>query len=101
VQRACEAVLSVLPLDADGGPPVAYMQVGGRPAGFVSAVQRSVFEWMAAHRLPSTAEAEPLERFAFYDRVRSSARAIVVTGELQPYANFVFRKGVITQALVP
>jgi L-fucose mutarotase len=98
LQRACEAVLSVLPLDADGGPPACYMQVSGRPEGFVSAVQRGVIEWMASHDLCEAAQA--IERFAFYDRVRSSARAIVVTGELQPFANFIFRKGVIAQALV-
>jgi L-fucose mutarotase len=100
LQRACEAVLSVLPLDADGGPPVGYMQVSGRPEGFVSAVQRGVIEWMAAHDIARRPQAQAIERFAFYDRVRSSARAIVVTGELQPFANFIFRKGVIAQALV-
>jgi L-fucose mutarotase len=42
---------------------------------------------------------EAIERFAFYDRVRE-AHAIVLTGELQPYANFVFKKGVIGEALV-
>ena len=98
LQRACEAVLSVLPLDADGGPAACYMQVSGRPEGFASAVQRGVIEWMASQDIRENAQA--VERFAFYDRVRSSARAIVVTGELQPFANFIFRKGVIAQALV-
>ena len=39
-----------------------------------------------------------MERFAFYDRVRN-AFAIVQTGELQPWANFIFKKGVIAEAL--
>ena len=42
---------------------------------------------------------ERVERFAFYDRVLK-AHAIVLTGEPQPYANFVFKKGVIGEALV-
>jgi L-fucose mutarotase len=40
-----------------------------------------------------------LDRFAFYERVQR-AHAIVLTGELQPYANFVFKKGVIGEPLV-
>jgi L-fucose mutarotase len=39
-----------------------------------------------------------VERHAFYEPVRQ-AYAIVQTGELQPYANFLFRKGVLGTAL--
>ena len=39
-----------------------------------------------------------MERFAFYERVKK-AYAIVVTGELQPYGNFLLRKGVIGDTL--
>ena len=46
--------------------------------------------------LPSQAEA--VERFAFYERVKR-AYAIVVTGELQPWGNFILRKGVIGDTL--
>lgn len=99
LQRACEAVLSVLPLDADASQPVAYMHVSGQPAGFASAVQRGVIDWIEACGVAQREQCEAVERFAFYDRVRS-ARAIVQTGELQPYANFLFRKGVIADALV-
>jgi L-fucose mutarotase len=42
--------------------------------------------------------AEPVERFAFYERVKK-VYAIVVTGELQGYANFILRKGVIAEPL--
>jgi L-fucose mutarotase len=41
-----------------------------------------------------------VERFAFYERVRN-AHAIVQTGELQPYANFILKKGVIGESLEP
>jgi L-fucose mutarotase len=43
---------------------------------------------------------EAMERFAFYERARA-AFAIVQTGELQPWANFILKKGVIAQALRP
>jgi L-fucose mutarotase len=39
-----------------------------------------------------------MERFSFYERVKR-AHAIVLTGELQPYANFLLKKGVIGEAL--
>ena len=42
VQRACEALLSLLPLDAMVAQPVAYMQVGDTPPGYRSALQRQV-----------------------------------------------------------
>ena len=44
--------------------------------------------------------AEPIERFAFYERTKQ-AFAIVLTGELQPFGNFLLRKGVIGDALRP
>ena len=44
------------------------------------------------------AQVEAVERFAFYDRVRG-AQAIVLTGELQPYANVILKKGVISELL--
>lgn len=100
LQRTCEAVLSLLPLDADVEQPVAYMLVSGRPADYASAVQRGVIGWLGKQSLATPAQCQGIERFAFYDRVRG-ARAIVQTGELQPYANFLFRKGVIADALVP
>jgi L-fucose mutarotase len=44
-------------------------------------------------------QVQAIERFAFYDRVLK-AHAIVLTGEPQPSANVVFKKGVIGEALV-
>ena len=41
-----------------------------------------------------------LAGFAFYERVKQ-AYAIVVTGELEPWGNFLLRKGVLGQALRP
>lgn len=98
VQRACEAVLSLLPLDAAVGQPVAYMKVCDTPDGYCSGLQRAVIGALAAAGTAAPAQCEPMERFAFYDRVKN-AFAIVHTGELQPYANFILKKGVIGEAL--
>jgi len=91
--RACAAVLSVLPLDDAVPRPVAYMQVSGTADGYRSALQREILD-------PLGAQCEAVERFAFYDRVRG-AYAIVQTGEMQPFANILFKKGVIADALRP
>lgn len=95
MRDACAAVLSVFPLDEFVDQPVAYMQVGDTAPGYRSALQREVI----ANIGPAASElCEPLERFAFYERV-GRAFAIVQTGERQAWANFVFKKGVIAEVL--
>ncbi|MDE3010609.1 MAG: RbsD or FucU transport [Pseudomonadota bacterium] len=92
--RACEAILSVLPLDDDLLQPAAYMQVTGSAPDFRTPVQSAVVA--AVQRLagrPATA-CEAVERFAFYTRA-AQAVAVVQTGELTPFANFLFAKAVI------
>lgn len=96
--RACAAVLSVLPLDDKVAQPVAYMKVCDSPAGYASALQRRVLDLLDSTRSASPAQCEATERFAFYERVKR-AHAIVQTGEMQPYANFLFKKGVISEPL--
>ena len=98
VAQACAALLSVLPLDDDVTQPVAYMQVSDTPPGYRSALQRDVIAALEARGDARPGQCEALERFAFYDRV-AGACAIVQTGEMQPYANFVFKKGVLADAL--
>jgi L-fucose mutarotase len=88
LQRACAAVLAVFPLGTAAEQPVAFMKVGDTPDGYVSPLQRAVMA------LCEPGEGEAVERFAFYERVKQ-AYAIVQTGEMQPYANFIFKKGVI------
>ena len=41
-----------------------------------------------------------MERYAFYERTRQ-AQAIVITGEAQPFGNFILRKGAIGDNLRP
>jgi len=98
VLRAAQAVLSLLPLDESAAQPVSFMQVSDTPAGYRSALQRDVITRLAAAGFAQQAQFEAVERFAFYDRVHA-AYAIVHTGEMQPFANFIFKKGVICDAL--
>ncbi len=100
MRDACAAVLSLLPLDAMVAQPVAYMQVGDTPDGYRSALQREVIGELVMRGDALDAQCEATERFAFYERARG-AFAIVQTGELQPWANFIFKKGVIAAALRP
>ncbi len=99
VARVCQAVLSVFPLDSFVDQPVAFMQVGDTAPGYVSAVQREVLALLKAAPDTQAVQAQGMERFAFYERVRS-AYAIIQTGDLQPYANFLFKKGVIAHTLL-
>lgn len=98
VQRTCEAVLSLLPLDANVAQPVAYMKVCDTPLGYLSALQRRAIARFAELGVASAAQCEAVERFAFYERAQR-AHAIVQTGELQPYANFILKKGVLGEVL--
>ncbi|MEZ5705707.1 MAG: RbsD/FucU domain-containing protein [Burkholderiaceae bacterium] len=95
--RVMKAVASVLPLAQDVQYPVAFMRVCGREADFQSAVQREALAVLEGEGLRAD-QAEPVERFAFYERVRT-AYAIVVTGECQPWSNFLLRKGVLGEPL--
>jgi len=41
-----------------------------------------------------TGEILKIERFAFYERVKQKAFAVVVTGETRKYGNVILKKGV-------
>ncbi|GEM49092.1 RbsD/FucU family protein [Deinococcus cellulosilyticus] len=93
LQRACEAILSVFPLDP-AERPVGYMKVCNTPEGHLNGAQQDVLNVLA--RLDIQPEhCEPTERFAFYERTQR-AYAFVVTGELRTYANFCFKKAVVS-----
>ena len=98
IERATEAVLSLLPLDAAVEQPVAYMHVSEQGPGWQSALQRRVIQLLSRCGWAEPAQCAPMERFSFYERTRR-AYAIVLTGELQPYGNFIFKKGVIGEPL--
>ncbi len=97
--NAIEAVSSLFPLAADVTQPVAFMAVSGEADSYRSALQREVIALITPELLPGQS-VEAVERFVFYERARA-AYAIVVTGELQPFGNFILRKGVIGENLRP
>lgn len=97
--QALKAIGALLPLAADVAHPVAFMQVCGTEPPYLSALQREVLDLLEGSLLPGQ-QAESIERYAFYERVRGVC-AIVVTGELQPFGNFILRKGVIGETLRP
>lgn len=96
---AVQAVSSLLPLATDVAHPAAFMAVVGESDSYRSALQREVIALLAPALLPGQS-VEPVERFAFYTRARA-AYAIVLTGEKQPFGNFILRKGVIGENLRP
>ena len=94
-----QAIPSVLPLASDVTHPVAYMRVSEQPDDYRSALQRDVLAQVSPLLLVGQS-AEGVERYAFYERTRQ-AFAILVTGEAQPFGNFILRKGVIGDNLKP
>ncbi|MCE3604143.1 RbsD or FucU transport [Massilia sp. P8910] len=94
--RTCAAVLSVFPLDLPG-QPVAFMAVGDQPPHYRSPLQQDVIALCASAAQAGPGQCQAVERFAFYELVKR-AYAIVQTGEMQPYANFLFSKGVLAAA---
>ena len=89
--RVARAVLSVLPLDTFIDQPMATMAMVDTPE-VVPDVQQEVLE-LATEADRREIGMEQVERFAFYERSRR-AFAIVQTGELRPYGNVIFTKGV-------
>jgi L-fucose mutarotase len=94
-----KAITDLLPLATDVDHPVAYMQVSDKPEDYQSGLQREVLAQVNP-LLQDGQSAEGLERFAFYDRAHT-AFAVVLTGEKQPFGNFILRKGVIGDNLRP
>ena|SRR5450830_212755 len=97
--QTVQAVNSVLPLAADVAHPVAFMQVSGTQSPYLSELQREVLSILTPELLTGQTP-EAVDRFDFYDRARA-AYAIVLTGERQPFGNFILRKGVIGENLRP
>ncbi len=92
--RASKALLSVFPLDSAVEQPVAFMKVCDTPEDYTSPVQLAVIVLLENAGMAEPGQCEAMERFHFYERVKH-AYAIVQTGESAPYANFIFKKGVI------
>lgn len=90
--RALSAVLSLLPLDTFVDSPVAVMAVVGSPAEVPPPVRD--FQTIVDRTMGRPVRLAVIERFAFYERVRS-AFAVLATGERRFYGNVIVTKGVI------
>lgn len=97
--RACQAVLSVLPLDQDLKHPIAHMKVCHTAPGYRNEAQQEVVDYLNQKGYQDS-QVEAIERFDFYKRL-DEAQVIVQTGDLRPYANFMFYKGLITAYKTP
>jgi L-fucose mutarotase len=94
--RAAQAVLSVLPLTIASERPVTYMHATELPKGEVNSAQQAVLDLLASDATTKALPAHACDRFDFYEEAKK-AYVIVQTGEMAPYANFIFKKGVIAQ----
>ena len=97
--HAVQAINSLLPLAADVDHPVSFMQVSGTRSPYLSELQREVLDSLTHDPLPGQ-RAEPLGRLEFYDRARA-AYAVILTGERQPFGNFILCQGVVSDNLRP
>lgn len=95
IDRAVEAILSVLPVDDFEPEPLRRMLVVGNPLD-IPAVQGEV-QNVIDGALGRAAPMVGVERFAFYDAARKSF-AVVQCGDPRPYGCFLIRKGVIAGA---
>lgn len=89
---AARAILSVLPIDSFIAEPVAGMAPVDDPEA-VPQVQADVLALVEAAE-GRRVGCERVERFAFYQRVRS-AFAVVLTTEARPYGCVLLTKGVV------
>jgi L-fucose mutarotase len=87
-----EAILKLMPLDAFVTETAFYMrQVHAPDEPAPICVE---FEGLVKHYGAGKFGVTPLERFAFYDRVRTCF-AVVATAERRLYGNLILKKGVL------
>lgn len=83
-----DAILTLMPLDTYQQPVYLMEKVPGD--------QTETPNWDEYRQVVekySDAKIEHIERFAFYERMRS-ASAVVVTADPRPYGNIILKKGV-------
>ena len=93
---AVSAICSVLPLDFFVESQAAYMspQPGvAMPEAGVEVIH-DMKAAMVQHNTANDINAQPLDRFAFYEEARTCF-AVVQTAERRPYGNAILTKGVI------
>ena len=90
VAQLLDGILPLFELDSYA-PPLIMMQ----PVPSDSLDPQVEIDYMEAIRnhVPEAPAPQRIERFAFYDRVRT-VHAIVMTGELRKYGNLILKKGI-------
>lgn len=93
VPEILDAILTLMPLDSYVPKPVTLMQVTpGDPVA--TPIWDEYREIVAKHEPNLDDPVEEMERFAFYDKVKS-AYCVIQTSEAALYANVILQKGVI------
>ncbi len=92
VPDVLRAVLKLFPLDSYVDFPVSLMQVV--PGDIVATPIWDEYRSLIKASGEPFKDFENVERFAFYERARSSY-AVVMTGETALYANIILKKGVV------
>lgn len=90
ISTLLDAIIPVFELDSYA-PPLVMMQAV--PGDQLDPQVESDYLQAIRRHAPQAAAPERMERFAFYDRVRS-AYAVLITGETRKYGNILLKKGV-------
>ena len=89
-----DAVLTLFPLDTYVEKPVTLMEV--MPGDDVETpIWDDYKSIITRHDDRGENALGTMERFAFYDKVKNEAYAIIATGEKALYANIILQKGVL------
>ena len=94
VPEILEAILQLIPLDTQTAQPAMVMQVTpGDPTE--TPIWDTYKESIARHDPRGADCVAEVERYAFYDRVKTKSCCVIMTGETATYANIILKKGVI------
>ena len=88
--KLAEAILKLMPLDTYAKPVFLMELVPGDDAD-----TSNWDEYEAVIKKHTHEDIEHIERFAFYERMKS-AYAVVITSDTRPYGNIILKKGVVT-----
>ena len=86
-----DAILKLMPLDTYAKPVFLMELVPGDNADTTN-----WDEYETVIKKHTDEEIEHIERFAFYERMKS-AYAVIITSDVRPYGNIILKKGVVTE----
>jgi L-fucose mutarotase len=90
VAQLLDGILPLFELDSYA-PPLIMMEAA--PSDTLDPQVEIDYMQVIRKHVPQAAAPQRIERFAFYDRVRT-VYAVVMTGELRKYGNLILKKGV-------